>query len=74
MGTDGSGARDLGAMVLGLAGFRLLAVDEYDGELELAVETTNVMVGCPGCGAVAAGHGRRSVRVRDLPVGADRRR
>ncbi|WP_420791442.1 transposase [Actinomycetospora lutea] len=27
------------------------------------------MVGCPGCGAVAAAHGRRAVRVRDLPTG-----
>jgi transposase len=32
------------------------------------VETTNDMVGCPGCGAVATAHGRRAVRVRDLPV------
>ena len=69
MGTDATGARDLGAVVLGLDGFRLVAVDEHDGELELAVETTNDMVGCPGCGAVATAHGRRPVRVRDLPVG-----
>ena len=47
----------------------LVAVDEHDGELELAVETTRELVGCPGCGAVAAAHGRRPVRVRDLPVG-----
>lgn len=38
---DATGARDLGAVVLGLEGFRLVAVDEHDGELELAVETTN---------------------------------
>ena len=62
MGTDATGARDLGAVVLGLEGFRLVAVDEHDGELELAVETTNDMVGCPGCGAVATAHGRRPVR------------
>ena len=66
---DATGARDLGAVVLGLEGFGLLAVDEHDGELELAVETTADMVGCPGCGAVATAHGRRQVRVRDLPVG-----
>jgi transposase len=66
---DATGARDLGAVVLGLEGFRLVAVDEHDGELELAVETTNDMVGCPRCGAVAWAHGRRPVRVRDLPVG-----
>jgi transposase len=69
VGTDATGVRDLGAVVLGLEGFRLVAVDEHDGELELAVETTNDMVGCPGCGAVAWAHGRRPVRVRDLPVG-----
>src|SRR4051812_50153666 len=65
---DATGARDLGAVVLGLDGFGLVAVDEHDGELELAVETAKDMVGCPGCGAVAAAHGRRPVRVRDLPV------
>ena len=53
----------------GARGVRVLAVDEHDGELELAVQTSTDMVGCPGCGAVAAGHGRRAVRVRDLPVG-----
>src|SRR4051812_10351122 len=66
---DATGGRDLGAVVLGLEGFRLVAVDEHDGELELAVETTDDMVGCPRCGAVAWAHGRRPVRVRDLPVG-----
>lgn len=66
---DATGARDLGAVVLGLEDFRLVAVDEYDGELELAVETMTELVGCPGCAAVATAHGRRPVRVRDLPVG-----
>jgi transposase len=69
VGTDATGARDVGAVVLGLEGFELVAVDEHDGELELAVQTTNDIVGCPGCGAVATAHGRRPVRVRDLPVG-----
>ena len=34
----------------------MLAVSEYDGELEQAVETTADLVGCPGCGAVGAAH------------------
>ena len=59
--------RSATTVLLGLSGFVLLAVSEYDGELEQAVETTADLVGCPGCGAVAAAHGRRPVRVRDLP-------
>lgn len=57
MGTDGTGVRDLGAVVHGLDGFRLIAVDEHDGELELAVETTADVVGCPGCGRSPPGTG-----------------
>jgi transposase len=68
VGTETTGARDLGAVVLGLEGFELVAVDEHDGELELAVQTTADLTGCPDCGAVAEAHGRRPVRVRDLPV------
>jgi hypothetical protein len=40
--------------LLGLSGFVLLAVPEYERELEQAVETPADLVGCPGCGAVAA--------------------
>jgi hypothetical protein len=50
----------VGAVLLGLDGFVLLAVDEHDGELELAVETTMDMVGCPDCAAVPTAHGRRA--------------
>ena len=62
------GERSATTVMLGLSGFVLLAVSEYDGELEQAIETTADLVGCPGCGAVAAAHDRRPVRVRDLPV------
>lgn len=54
--------------MLGLAGFVLLAVSELEGEIEQAIETTESVVGCPGCGVLARLHDRRPVRVRDLPA------
>jgi transposase len=53
--------------MLGLSGFRLLAVSDAFGELEQAVETTATTAWCAGCGVRAVAHGRRQVRVRDLP-------
>jgi transposase len=61
---DGSAA----TAMLGLPGFVLLAVSEVDGELEQAVETASVEEFCRGCGVTAVPHGRRPVRVRDLPA------
>jgi len=62
----GSGERDAYAVLLGLDGFGVVAVDEHDGEVEIAVQTTADLVGCPRCGAVATAHGRRATRVRDV--------
>ena len=57
-----------GTALLGLDGFVLLAVSQVEGELEQAVETTAAQDWCAGCGVSASAHGRRVVRVRDLPV------
>jgi transposase len=62
---DGSAA----TAMLGLDGFVLLAVSEYAGELEQAVETTAAADFCRGCGVQARLHDRRPTWVRDLPAG-----
>ena len=66
MEDDGSAGDDAR---LGLDGFAVLAAAEIDGELHQLVETTAARVGCPACGVVAVGHGRRRAWVRDLPAG-----
>jgi len=55
--------------LLGLDGFEVLATEVASGEWRLVVQTTAAFVGCPGCGVRAQAHGRRTVRVRDLPAG-----
>lgn len=61
--------RSAAAVMLGLPGFVVLAVSDYAGEVEQAIETTADVVGCPECGAVAQLHDRRPCWVRDLPAG-----
>ena len=55
--------------LLGLDGFAVLAAQVVAGEWQLTVQTTATVVGCVACGVRAELHGRRTVRVRDLPVG-----
>lgn len=58
-----------GATVLvGMPGFVVGAQELVAGELWLYVETTVDVVGCPGCGSRATGHGRACTAVRDLPI------
>jgi transposase len=54
--------------LLGLDSFVVGAQLEVDGEWWLAVETTAHVAGCEACGTKAVAHGRRDVRVRDLPM------
>jgi hypothetical protein len=53
--------------LLGLDGFQVVSAELVGGEWQLAVQTTATVVGCVGCGERAELHGRRTVRVRDLP-------
>lgn len=57
--------------LLGMDGFVAGGKVEVDGEWWLSVETTADVAGCEACGTKAVAHGRREVRVRDLPM-ADR--
>jgi transposase len=57
------------SLLLGLDGFEVLAAQVVAGEWQLEVQTTATVVGCQGCGVRAELHGRRTVRVRDLPIG-----
>lgn len=54
--------------LIGMSGFVVGAQVDVDGEWHLAVETTADRAACRACGCWAVGHGRRRVRVRDLPV------
>src|SRR5215204_683028 len=58
-----------GSILLGLDGFEVTAAEVIDDEWRLAVHTTATTVGCAACGIQARLHARRTVRVRDLPIG-----
>jgi transposase len=55
--------------LLGLDGFEVVSAELVGGEWQLVVQTTAMVIGCAGCGVPAKPHGRRTVRVRDLPIG-----
>jgi transposase len=57
--------------LLGMPELVVGAQVDVGGEWWLLVETTAEVVGCEVCGTRAVGHGRRQVKVRDLPM-ADR--
>lgn len=59
---------DVVTMLFGIDGMRVVAQAEIVDEWWLKIESTTDVVGCTACGTRAVGHGRRKVRVRDLPV------
>lgn len=61
-----SDATGVAEAMLGLPGFRVLAVDQTDAEVTIFIETTAAQVGCPRCGVVAVAHDRMPVEYRDL--------
>jgi transposase len=63
-----SDATGLAEAMLGLDGFRVLAVDETVAEVVIRIESTRVLVGCSGCGVQAVAHDRMAVEYRDLAV------
>jgi transposase len=58
-----------GSILLGLDQFEVTAAEVTDDEWRLVVQTTATTVGCAACGTQARLHARRTVRVRDLPIG-----
>src|SRR3954469_19626751 len=53
--------------MLGLDGIHVTSVRETASGFVLHVETGMTLAGCPACGVVAVGHGRRRVRLHDAP-------
>jgi transposase len=53
--------------LLGVEGIHVCAVTAAGTGLVLHVETAESVSGCPDCGVVAIGHGRRQVRLHDTP-------
>jgi transposase len=60
---DGTG---LAEALLGLDGFRVVAVTETPAEVVINIETEADVVGCAGCGTRAESHDRMVVDLRDL--------
>lgn len=60
-------ATGLAEALLGLDGFRVLAVEETPSEVVVMVETTTDFVGCATCGVRAEARDRLRVDIRDLP-------
>ena len=54
-------------LLVGLDGFHVIDVGERAGVVRVVVETPASVMGCRVCGVVASSHGRRDVRLVDVP-------
>ncbi len=54
-------------LLVGLEGFHVIDVSERAGVVRVMVETPAEPMGCRSCGVVAHSHGRREVRLVDVP-------
>jgi hypothetical protein len=57
---SGEATASVTAALFGLDGFVVLAAADAGGELEMLVETTADLVGCPECGTVVRAKDRRA--------------
>lgn len=55
-------------LLVGLDGFHVVDVEPVEGRLTVTVETASAPAGCPGCGVIAHGHGRRVHTLVDTPA------
>ncbi len=53
--------------LVGLDGFHVVEVEERQGAVRVVVESAAEPMGCRTCGVIAHSHGRRSVRLVDVP-------
>lgn len=54
-------------LLVGLPGLHVIGVEREPGRLQITVESPSTVMGCPSCGVVAGSHGRRMVRLVDIP-------
>lgn len=70
---EGSAGAAVADVLVGLAGLEVVSAEQVDGELRVVVQSPPGEPGlsgwCSGCGVKAAAHGRRVVRLRDVPCG-----
>ncbi len=54
-------------LLVGLDGFHVVDVSEHAGVVRVVVESPAALTGCTSCGVVASSHGRRDVKLIDVP-------